>query len=204
MEDKYIYIVFSATPYAIGRTIRRLTGDAYNHVSVSLDQDLKQMYGFARRYYRLPLYGGFVKECVSRYHIKGRSAQVRICRLQVSPEQFDTVHRELSRMYQNREHYLYNHLSVLSTPLHRPIRLRDAYTCVEFGVQLLHRLGIDLDPDRYYSVGDLEKLLRPYAVYTGPIPETDMYDAVFFTPRPLPHPVLTTLGAFFALFERIE
>lgn len=204
MENQYVYIIFSSTPYAVGRFIRLFTGEDHNHVSISLDRDLKQMYSFARRYYRLPFYGGFVKECVSRYHIKGSSANVRICRLPVSPEQFDRLHRELSDMYENREQYLYNHFSVLSTLVHRPVRLRDAYTCVEFGVEVLRGLGIELDPERYYSVGDLEKLLRPYSVYTGPIPETDLYDAAFFSPRPLPHPVLATFGAIVSLFERLD
>ena len=204
MENKYIYVVFSSTPYAVGKLIRLFTGEAYNHVSISLDRDLKQMYGFARRYYRLPLYGGFVKECVSRYHIKGNSANVRICALPVTADQFDRLRRELSAMYENRDRYLYNHFSVLSTLVRRPVRLRDAYTCVEFGVEVLRGLGIQLDPERYYSVGDLEKLLRPYCVYTGPIPETDLYDAAFFSPKPLPHPLLTTLSAMLALFERLD
>jgi hypothetical protein len=68
MQTQYVYIVFSSTPYRIGKFIRRLTREAYNHVSIALDPDLTKMYGFARRYYRTPFYGGFVRESLSRYH----------------------------------------------------------------------------------------------------------------------------------------
>lgn len=204
MEDKYIYIVFSATPYAIGKAIRRITGDPYNHVSISLDRDMTQMYSFARRYYRLPLYGGFVKESLFRYRLKGQNTQICLCKLPVKAGQFDTLQTLLSGMYQNRERYLYNHLSVLTSPFRRPVKLQDAYTCVEFIATVLSQLALLPEAECYRSVGDLERLLRPYRVYAGPIPDTDDYDNTFFSPRPVPHPFLTTAGAFFALFGRIK
>lgn len=204
MDQHCIYIVFSSTPYTIGRIIRGITREEYNHVSIALDPELKQMYGFARRHYRLPLYGGFVKEYICRYHVKKKSARIRICRLEATAEQYARITEQLSKMCENKEHYLYNHLSVLASVLHRPVHLRDAYTCVEFAVQILKELGIQLDSRKYYSVGDLEKMLRPHSIFTGPIPQTDIYDTAFFAANPVPHPVLVTLAAFFALFKRFE
>ena len=81
--SNYIYVVFSSTPYKIGKTIRMLTGEKYNHVSISLDAELTQMYSFARRYYKTPFYGGFVKESLSRYQLNQNKATIKICKMGV-------------------------------------------------------------------------------------------------------------------------
>ena len=71
MDGPFLYIVVSSTPSRMGHFIRRITGQDYNHISVSLDPQLLTMYSFARRYYRTPLFGGFVQETPARYCING-------------------------------------------------------------------------------------------------------------------------------------
>ncbi len=204
MEDRWVYIVFSSTPYRIGKLIRRITGDEFNHVSIALDAELTQMYGFARRYYRTPFYGGFVRESLSRYHVNGKSTHSRICRLPVTPEQHNTLSVLLGQMHRQQDRYLYNHLSAATALLRRRIKPRDAYTCIEFCVEILHTLGIDIDPDRYYSVGEVEQLLRSFSVYTGPMPLPAEYDSAYYAPRPLTHPLFVSCCAFLALFKRLK
>ena len=82
-EPNYVYIVLSATPYRMGRWIRRATGEAYNHVSIATEESLTTLYSFARRYYRTPFHGGFVTETPDRYHHKGLSSHIRLYRLPV-------------------------------------------------------------------------------------------------------------------------
>ena len=204
MEDKYIYIIFSATPYAIGKMIRKITGDTYNHVSIALDRELHHMYGFARRYYRLPLLGGFVKECPSRYRVGNTATRISICKLPVTAAQHEDLCRQFSSMYENRHQYLYNHLSVLTAPLLKRVRLRNAYTCVEFAVQILQQLGHLSSAQSYYSLGNLQAALQAYCIYTGPLPDSPSYDADFFSAAPVAYPFLSTAKAFFALFGRIK
>lgn len=202
MENQFIYIVFSSTPYRIGKFIRGLMQETYNHVSIALDEDLNRMYGFARRYYRTPFYGGFVRESRSRYHLNGKPANIRICRLPVTPLQHETLCHFLEGMHQNQEAYPYNHLSIITALFRRPVKVQDAYTCIEFCVHILHTLGIDLDPDKYYSIGELEQLLRPFAVYTGPMPAPEEYDHDFYARKPVHRPVATTLSSILTLLNR--
>ena len=61
-ETEYLYVVFSATPYRMGKLIRFVTREPYNHVAISTEASLTRMYSFARRFYRTPFYGGFVTE----------------------------------------------------------------------------------------------------------------------------------------------
>lgn len=204
MENNRVYIVFSSTPYKIGKVIRKITGEEFNHVSIALDKKLSQMYGFARRYYRTPFYGGFVRESLSRYHVDGKTTSVRICALPVTPEQHRQLSQLLGQMHQNQDRYLYNHLSVATALLRRRVKTRDAYTCIEFCVQILHQLGVDIDPNRYYSVGEVAHLLRPFSIYSGPISLPKEYDSTYYAPKPLSHPAVASILAFLALFRRLQ
>lgn len=202
MEQQSLFVVFSSTPYKVGKAIRVLTRETYNHVSISLDESLTKMYSFSRRYCRTPFYGGFVRESVSRYHLKGSTAQIRVCRLQITAQQYEALEVHLAELFERKDRYLYNHLSASAALFHKPVKVRDAYTCVEFCVKILHSCGVDLDPNTYYSVGDLERLLHAFTVYTGPAPEADIYDAAFFARKPVTHPLVKTLRDFLRLFYR--
>lgn len=204
MNEKYVYIVFSATPYKIGKMIRSFTKDAYNHASIALDEDLTRMYGFARRYRKVPLYGGFVRESTSRFNPNGVNSSVKIHRIPVSEETYAALEARMDAMYQNREEYLYNHLSFLAFPLKRPVPIRDAYTCLEFCVEILYSIGFDVAPGKYYSIGDILTLLEPYTVYEGLMPQTGAYDADFYAKRPLSHPTLTSVKCILDLVPRIK
>lgn len=204
MEQRYIYIVFSSTPYKVGKLIRKVTREEYNHVSISLDEALTQMYSFSRRYYRLPLYGGFVHESRSRYHIEGRATQICVCALPVTTRQYVTLQSLLLDMHRKNRLYIYNHLSALGAIIHMPIRAKDAYTCVEFCVKILRDLGVDIKPGKYYSVGDIHALLGSYTVYTGIMPEPDSFDESYFAKKPVSYPALTTLRDMFKLLPRLR
>lgn len=200
--QRYIYIVFSSTPYFIGKAIRCITGAAYNHTSIALDPELKKMYGFARRYYRTPLYGGFTHETLSRFHINSKSSHICICAVPVTPEQYADLESLLAQMHRNKDRYLYNHFSAIMTPLRKPIPAKDAYTCVEFCVNILHRLDIIPDPQKYYSIKDLQQLLQPYIIFTGTMPFGD-FDTAYYAKKPVPYPTLTTIRDLLKLFPRL-
>lgn len=199
--EKYVYVVFSATPYRIGKCIRRFTGESYNHVSISLDRTLTQMYSFARRFYRTPFYGGFVKESRDRYHLKGVPSRIKICRLPVSEQEYDRLAERMNAMYERREQLLYNHLSVFTIPFRRLVLIKDAQVCTEFVAGQLQELGLPVDCKKYYSVGELEKMLSKDVIYTGDALPAEETDNVFFSRHPVPY--FTTLRFFGKLLCRV-
>ena len=95
LQALQVQLLQGLTPYKIGKMIRTLTGEPYNHVSIALDEELDRMYAFARRYCRVPLYGGFVKETTSRYAPDGVPSMVKIHKLPVSPEAYDALAQRL-------------------------------------------------------------------------------------------------------------
>ena len=199
---KNVYIVFSSTPFRMGKLVRQFTGDKYNHISVSLDRELTQMYSFARRYYKMPLYGGFVRETISRYNLDGATTQVCICAIPVTEEQYASLTRQLQTMEANKEHYLYNHLSAVAAVFRRTAKREDAYTCVEFCTDVLRRIGIRLDSNRYYTIGQLHSILEPNIVYTGILEPAQTLDLEFYAENPVEHPSTATLRSIGRLLKR--
>lgn len=201
--NHHIYIVFSATPYRIGKMIRRITRESYNHVSISLDGDFSQMYGFARRYYRAPLYGGFVKESPARYYLGTQASYIQVCKLPVTQAQYDAISGQLSQMHCDAHTYLYNHLSALTAVFQVPWKLRDAYTCVEFCVELLSTLDFPVNRRQFYSVDSLRALLQDYVIYTGPMNRTGE-DSAFFEKLSFWDILRYSLGSLIALVPRMK
>ena len=196
---KYLYVLFSSTPYKMGRMIRMVTGEPYNHVAIATEEDLHNLYAFARRYYNTPFYGGFVTEHPSRYHHKGVTADIRLYRLPLTDRQWENLQTLLTDMRRRADRYLYNHLSALAAPLHLNILVRDAFTCAEFAVSVLSTLGFDFDPNRFYTIGDIAERLESYHIYTGVFPAKADEDSIFFQPYPLRHPILASTRNFLAL-----
>jgi hypothetical protein len=165
-----IYIVFSSTPYKIGRMIRFFTRYPYNHVSISLDPGLHTMYSFARRYLNTPFYGGFVIETQRRFKNRGRVSQIKVISIRIDDSKLTAIKKHIKEMIECQERYIYNTLSALLVPLRRKINLPNAYTCVEYITKLLAESGAveGIEQRRFYSISDLERLLPGDVVYEGP------------------------------------
>ena len=201
-QQKYLYVIFSATPYRMGRFIRLVTGDPYNHVAMGTEESLKELYAFARRYYHTPFYGGFVEETPCRYRHNGVTATIRLYRLPLTTRQYQQLQEILDAMRQKADRYLYNHLSALAAPLHRKIRVRMAFTCAEFTVSVLSQLGFDFDPNRFYTIGDIACRLDAYHIYTGKFPADGGTDPAFFQPQSMPHTLMVSPRDLRRLFWR--
>lgn len=201
-EQKYLYVLFSATPYRMGRWIRFVTGEPYNHVSIATGEDLTSIYSFARRYYRTPFYGGFVAEDPCRYRHNGVTANIRLYRLPLTSKQWQRLQDMLADMREHADRYLYNHLSAMAAPLHLKVRVRKAFTCAEFTVNVLSTLGFDFDPNRFYTIGDIADRLGAYHIYTGDFPVDTGKDTGFFQPHPVRHPLVASTRDLLRLFWR--
>ena len=159
---KDIYIVFLASNYKSGKFIRTFTRARYSHVALSNSPRLAEMYSFSRRYYNTPFVAGFVRELPSRYLYNGTDTPVKVCKVSISDERYEWIMNTVVTFMKNREQMKYNFLSTLTYPLHRSVKVRDAYICIEF-IRMI--LGI---PD-FLTIPQLEKRLGDSVVYEGGI-----------------------------------
>lgn len=161
MENKnYVYVVFSKTSTKIGKMIRTVTRNEYNHTSLSFDKNLGVMYSFARYKYHYPMAGGFVVEYPVRYIHGGNDAKVKICRISLSDESYGKLKKRIQKFISTSDDSCYNTFNLLLYPLHLQLNLTNSYTCVEFVAKILGVQGIR-------SIRDFEERLSDNVIYEG-------------------------------------
>ena len=165
-----LYIVFSGTPYKMGRFIRFFTHGEFNHVSLAFDPSLPELFSFARLQLETPFCGGFVHEGAERYRMKKRAAKIAVCAVDAGREGVARVRERIGHMRAEQDRYLYNMLSAALVPCKKKVAVRDAYTCVEFIAEMLALAGCP--PRRpVYSAEQLYRLMKEQEIFRGEFPE---------------------------------
>lgn len=65
-RTKEIYIVLTQTSTLPSRAIRLYTHEPYAHASIAFDEELMEMYSFARRGIYNPFNAGFIREYIDK------------------------------------------------------------------------------------------------------------------------------------------
>ena len=159
-KQEDIYIVFLSTNTLVGKGIRFLTGNRFSHVTISLDQELRMMYSFARYHINSPIRGGFVIEQPFRYLYNNQDVSVKVCRIRVSREEYDRILSGIGYFLTNREQLIYNTPNALLSLFKRQLTVKDMYTCLEFVTYLLRYENI-------LTIRELENRLKQQVVYRG-------------------------------------
>lgn len=161
---KNIYVIFSATDLKIGKMIRAVTRNSYNHCSICLRDDLSQFYSFSRVYRSNPLIGGFVTESPCRYTLSSRTG-LKIVRVPVTEDIFGRVVQLIHYMREHGDEYVYNYFSAVTYPLGMKYKSRNAFTCAEFTREVLKTAGIDM-PEQA-NIYKMESALCNYQTTEG-------------------------------------
>lgn len=167
-EQKHLYIVFTSTNSGMGKLIRFFTRNKYNHASITLDDSLGGLNSFARHHKNVAFYGGYVNESCLRYE----GALAKVAKIPLTDEQFDKAMAHFEGMAGD-EGYIYNTLSAATNLLKKKVKVKKAYTCVEFVVETLDMLAVDerVCADKFYSVKDLEDIFGDKVIYEGEFPK---------------------------------
>ncbi len=170
--SKSIYVVISSTCTNFGKTIRAIGKVRYNHASVSLDEQMHEIYSFGRQKHSALLTGKLVKENISRFTLdKVSHVDVTVFKIDVTEEQYKDITEFIRDVYSDRE-YLYNLFSVLTYPLTKGLSVYKAFTCIEFIMYLLTRLDMEFDKPLYeYKPDDLLTMLEDNIYYQGNLVE---------------------------------
>ena len=168
-KQRFFYIAFLSTPYKIGGFIRKITGFPYNHVALSLSEEMKYFYSFSRHYKNAPFYGGFTKESVLRYARNGKIAKIKICAVPVSEENYQKAKKRLEFLSSHSEEYIYNMVSAAFFPFKTSVRIKGSYTCAEFLLSMLKKYAdvSAIKNKKFCSIKELSEILEIYAVYEG-------------------------------------
>lgn len=171
MEDgKKIYVMLSQTGTYFSRLIKFYTGYNYNHTSIALDKDLKELYSFGRRTSYFPFFPGFVKEEIDGGIFKMYDKTTcRVYELTVTEEEYNEVKKIIDGFNSEYDKYKYSFLGILAIMLHIPHERRYRFVCSQFVAHVLKE-GKIVDFDKPVSLvkpEDFDNLENGQVVYTG-------------------------------------
>lgn len=161
MAVRPLYLMISRTGTGIGRMIRTVSRYPYNHVSLSLDPELRQWVSFARYAEDIPLYGGFIAETPERYLASGEDIQIRLFRLELDEARAQKLELLFSQAGSRDHTLIYNTYDAIAAALGRRLPIPNAYTCLSFACAVLEL------PCR--SIQELDSYLSPQLFYEGPL-----------------------------------
>lgn len=155
MENKNIYIVLTSTRTFLARIIRFVVGKPYNHVSISLDIGLEEMYCFGRRRPKNPLIAGFIKEdWETGFYATFQDIPCLVYECSVDERIYNNIKEIIDEFYKDRYNYKFNILGLIGNGIGFDIKREKHYYCAEFLSYLFEESGL-------YSFNDAHTRRRP-------------------------------------------
>ncbi|MGN1305206.1 MAG: hypothetical protein ACI4YB_09250 [Oscillospiraceae bacterium] len=129
---KKVSVVLTKYTDRMSNILYMLYGFGYTHASISLDEELGEMYSFN--------YRGFCIETVKKHRRRGveRSASFT---LRISDESYERLKDEIGRFIENRPDYKYTRFGVLMCLLKIPFKRKNHYFCSQFVAEMLSITG---------------------------------------------------------------
>ncbi|WP_423189373.1 hypothetical protein ACO1PF_00175 [Alkalibacterium sp. f15] len=135
-----VYLIETNNQTVLSQGIRLFSRYPYNHLSISLDASLSEVYSFGRRQPINPLMAGFAKEDFSHPFYKESSG--RVYALQVSDQEWQIIHTHLQSFELNPFDWHYNLLGLLPAYFQYSWERPDHFFCSEFVATLLQSAGV--------------------------------------------------------------
>lgn len=198
MERNPLYLMISRTDTGIGKVIRLFTRYEFNHVSMTLDSDFQRWVSFARYVQGVPLAGGFVEESAERFLAMEGPVNVRIYRLDMTPERYAQLESLFAQAGNPDNGLIYNSFGFLASAFGKRLHIPGAYTCLEFAGTVLER--------DFGAIRALDRALSPHLIYEGDLKALldgePAWNHPYFTRRGLAGGTLDTIGHFRKLLIR--
>lgn len=167
MGEKLIYFLFTDTGSYLSKAINYYTKKSLNHVSISFDPQLDELYSFGRKQPKNPFIGGFIKEDIQSELLK--KATCEIYSFPVSDEDYKAIIHNIKEIEKRKEYYKYNFIGLFGVMLDIEINRKSALFCSQFVATVLR----DLDrfqfekPACFITPTDIREFSGMQLVYQG-------------------------------------
>ncbi|MFD2762435.1 hypothetical protein [Lentibacillus juripiscarius] len=135
MSSKTVYLLFTDTGTCLARVINFVTRQPLNHVSITFDPELREVYSFGRKRPRNPFIGGFVKEDVQSSFLS--SSDCALYAYVLTEEDCQRVKKRIAEIEKNKRHYKYNFIGLFGVLLQIRLRRDNALFCSQFVATVL-------------------------------------------------------------------
>lgn len=164
---KKIYIVLTYTGTILAKIVRMYTKREFSHVSIALDEDLKEMYSFGRINAYNPFWGGFVHEGLDKGTFKRfKKTKARVYSLTVKEEQYDKVVEVIRNIQNNKFEYDFNVLGLAAVLINYKVKREKSFYCAEFVKYVLEESKICSLPE-IIKPEDFKNIKNLNVVYNG-------------------------------------
>jgi len=164
----HIYLAFVDTPGIFAAMIRRFIKQRYIHVVISANAALTEAYSMGRRNPAIPVFAGFEKEDRDKILRAFPTAYYRVCELECTPAQKESIMERLYTDYRNRFHMHYAVIGLPFIVMGLPFYIRNQYTCSSYIARVLQENGISISekhfslvtPRDFYEYGKLRVIFE--------------------------------------------
>lgn len=158
-----LYLVLSKTNTKMGSLLRKVTRYEYNHISVSLEKNLSQMYSFSRYKMKKPFKGGFVEESMRRYLVNNKDLELIVFTIPLDDKAYDKVNDFIESMTEEKDIHRYSFKEAILTyiPFVNYNSLNN-YTCLTFAIRILEEAKIIPIGNNIKTIKQLHMILSDY------------------------------------------
>lgn len=154
-----IFIVLTYSGTALSMLIKKFTKDEFAHVSIALDENLKQMYSFGRLNPYNPFIGGFVQEGIKFGTFKRfKNTRAAIYSLEIEDKQYEEIKQIIELMKLSKEPYKFNIIGLFAAGVNIKIKRYHSFYCAEFVKYLIDKAKIENDLPEVIKPEDFKNL----------------------------------------------
>ena len=160
---KKIYIVLTYTGTILSRIIKGYTRAEFSHVSISLDEELTQIYSFGRLNAYNPFIGGFVHEQIDKGTFKRfKNTKSKVYSLEITDEQYDIIRATINEFEKSKKEYKFNICGLFAAGFNIRIKRKKSLYCAEFVKHVLEISKVKTDlpeiikPEHFKDINELK------------------------------------------------
>lgn len=169
---KRIYLILTYSGTILSRIIKIYTRDEFAHVSISLDEELNQMYSFGRLNPYNPFIGGFVHEGINIGTFKRfRKTQTAVYSIMISDEQYKKIKETIKFIRECPIAYKFNIIGLFGAGFNIRIHMRHSFYCAEFVKYLLEKARVKNNLPEIIKPEDFKRLDNIRLEYKGSLCE---------------------------------
>ena len=169
---KRIYLILTYSGTILSRIIKIYTRDEFAHVSISLDEELNQMYSFGRLNPYNPFIGGFVHEGINIGTFKRfRKTQTAVYSRMISDEQYKKIKETIKLIRECPIAYKFNIIGLFGAGFNIRIHMRHSFYCAEFVKYLLEKARVKNNLQEIIKPEDFKRLDNIRLEYKGSLCE---------------------------------
>ena len=169
---KRIYLILTYSGTILSRIIKIYTIDEFAHVSISLDEELNQMYSFGRLNPYNPFIGGFVHEVINIGTFKRfRKTQTAVYSIMISDEQYKKIKETIKLIRECPIAYKFNIIGLFGAGFNIRIHMRHSFYCAEFVKYLLEKARVKNNLPEIIKPEDFKRLDNIRLEYKGSLCE---------------------------------